>query len=434
MLNLVLMWFALLVALIFLCMRDWRYGGALVVAYFLSLSLIHVPGVLPYAVSQFVPGADATEKGFQLTVIGFAAFVVGAVCSHYSQPKLKQFAAPSVPAMEKFSIRAMITGVVSYFILIPIASRAPSLTSLLAPLGTLLVIGFWLRFYAAAQHGDLEKSALSLLLLPLLPLSTLSTAGFIGYGVNWVISVLSFFFAISKRRLAFYVLAPIVAFVGLSFFVAYIGERDQIRDAVWYENASVGDRFARIGQIFTDFEPLDLTSDKHIRALDARLNQNILVGDGMQRHDLGLSPFLFGGTVPVWAVVPRAFWPDKPEIGGGGELVSSFTGITFANGTSVGAGQVLEFYMNFGYPGVIIGFLALGYSLMWLDRGIMDALRSGNLKLLLRCAMPGLSMLQPGGNLMEIAIATIASVVGAYVITSFKVFGVPAPRTRPVAV
>jgi hypothetical protein len=55
----------------------------------------------------------------------------------------------------------------------------------------------------------------------------------------------------------------------------------------------------------------------------------------------------------------------------------------------------------------------------------MDGLRRGDLKLVLRCAMPGLSMLQPGGNLTEIAVITVASVVGAYFITRIKVFGVP---------
>jgi hypothetical protein len=265
-----------------------------------------------------------------------------------------------------------------------------------------------------------------------LPLATLGTAGFIGYGMNWVICIVAFFFVISRVRLLFYVLAPVVVFLGLSFFVAYMGERNGIRDVVWYENAGVTERLERISQIFTKFQPLDLQSNEHIAALDGRLNQNILVGEGMQRHDVGQSPFLYGASIPIWMAVPRALWPDKPDVGGGGDLVSNFTGQSFAEGTSVGVGQVLEFYMNFGYPGVIIGFAALGFGLMRLDRGIMDGLRKGDLRLVLRCAMPGLSLLQPGGNLMEIAVVTLGSVVGAYVITSFKVFGVPAPATQHV--
>ena len=91
----------------------------------------------------------------------------------------------------------------------------------------------------------------------------------------------------------------------------------------------------------------------HLFALDQRLNQNYLVGMGVMRHREGEAELLYGATVPFWALIPRAIWPDKPAVGGGGDLVSQFTGIKFAEGTSVGVGQVLEFYMNFGMPGVL---------------------------------------------------------------------------------
>ena len=74
--------------------------------------------------------------------------------------------------------------------------------------------------------------------------------------------------------------------------------------------------------------------------------------------------FAYGGTVPLWGFVPRALWPDKPAVGGGGSLVSEYTGIPFGEGTSVGAGQVLELYVNFGIPGVLAGFTGLGFLLM----------------------------------------------------------------------
>jgi len=427
MFTLLLVWIGLLAALIVFCMRDWRYGGVLVLGYFLSLSLIHVPGVLPFLSADFLPGAAETQTGFTVTLIGLAAFVTGATASRLTQRRLQVMNGAPIEVIDRFSVRCLMFGVLSYFVLIPIAARVPSLTSLVSPFGTLVVIGMWLRFYSAAQRDQLEKTAQSLLLLPLLPLATLGTAGFIGYGVSWVISVVAFFFAISRFRLVFYILAPAVVFLGLSFFVAYMGERVGIRDVVWNESAGVGERLERISEIFTHFQPLDLESNEQVKAIDDRLNQNLMVGMGVERHDLGQSPFMYGGSIPIWVVIPRVVWPDKPDVGGGGEIVSNFTGMSFAEGTSVGAGQVLEFYMNFGYPGLIIGFAALGFGLMRLDRGIMDGLRKGDLRLVLKCAMPGLSMLQPGGNLMEIAVVTLASVVGAYVITSFKVFGVPAP-------
>ena len=55
-------------------------GGALTLAYFLGLSLIHVPGVLPFLASDVGLGdLEMTQIGFEMTILGMAAFVAGAV-------------------------------------------------------------------------------------------------------------------------------------------------------------------------------------------------------------------------------------------------------------------------------------------------------------------------------------------------------------------
>ena len=138
-------------------------------------------------------------------------------------------------------------------------------------------------------------------------------------------------------------------------------------------------------------------------------------------------PILYGDTVPWWALIPRALWPDKPSVGGGGDLVAKFTRIKFDRSTSIGAGQVLEFYMNFAMPGVVLGFAALGFLLMHLDQGIMRALADGNLRGMIFRAMPGLSLLQPGGNLLEILVGVVSAVAAAYFLFYFQFF-----RTLPV--
>ena len=146
-------------------------------------------------------------------------------------------------------------------------------------------------------------------------------------------------------------------------------------------------------------------------ALDERLNQNYLVGVGVMRHREGAAELLYGATVPVWAFIPRAIWPDKPSVGGGGDLVSQFTGIIFAEGTSVGAGQVLEFYMNFGMAGVLAGFAVLGFILMRLDQGVMRALAMGNIHGMVQRALPGLALLQPLGSLLEMLVAVVSAII-----------------------
>ena len=78
--NLIAIWAALLFALVIFAIGRPGKGGALTLAYFLGLSLIHVPGVLPF----LTPGSglddfDETRLGFELTLLGMAAFVAGAV-------------------------------------------------------------------------------------------------------------------------------------------------------------------------------------------------------------------------------------------------------------------------------------------------------------------------------------------------------------------
>ena len=223
-------------------------------------------------------------------------------------------------------------------------------------------------------------------------------------------------------------------FLGLSFFVTYMGQRSGIREVVWQEQSGLLDRLDRASSLITKFELLDLASPTQAAALDGRLNQNALVGAAVIYHEDGGAPFAYGATIPPWALIPRAVWPNKPDIGGGGAVVSEYTGIQFAEGTSVGAGQVLEFYINFGVPGVLIGFLGLGYLLMRLDQGIMRSLAADDMRGLLLRAMPGLMLLQPGGNLLEILVGCVAAYVGAHLVLSLKFFDVPLPARSAPAV
>jgi hypothetical protein len=430
---------ALLAALVAFAVGRPGEGGALTVAYFLGLSLIHVPGVLPFLGSgSGLDDRDATEIGFQITILGMAAFVTGAVLARRRAWR-RAAAARAAPrwraqAFEQLGWRALTLGVVAYFVLVPLSFRVSSLTSVVSPLGTLLIIGLWLTLYGAAVTADSRRTMATLALLPLLPLATLATGGFLGYGVYWVVSIVTFLFVITERRTWFYLSAPLVIYFGLSLFVTYMGQRGEIRELEWQEHAGLRDRLDRISRIATDFELLDLASPTQVEALDGRLNQNWLVGAAVDYHESGAAAFAYGGTVPPWALIPRAVWPDKPGIGGGGDIISKFTGIPVAEGTSVGAGQVLEFYVNFGIPGLMIGFLGLGYLLMRLDQGIMRSLAVNDMRGLLLRAMPGLVLLQPGGNLLEILVACVAAYVGAHLIVSLRFFDIPVtPRRRQQA-
>jgi hypothetical protein len=438
MLGLLLIWVALLMALVIFAVGRPGRGGALTLAYFLGLSLIHVPGMLPFLdPDSGLPDWDETQLGFEMTILGMAAFVTGAVLARWIDRRRAAVkgAPPRQRAQmfERLGLRTLMLGVVAYFVLVPLSFRGPSLTSLVSPLATLLILGLWLVLYGTAVSTDRRRTLATLALLPLLPMATLVTGGFLGSGVYWVLSVVAFLFVITRRRIWFYVAAPPVVFLGLSLFVTYMGQRTGIREFLGEEQVGLLNRLDRVSSIITEFELLDLSSPTQVIVLDARLNQNWLVGTGVMNHEDGGAPFAYGGTIPLWALIPRVVWPGKPAVGGGGDIVSDFVGARFAEGTSVGTGQVLEFYINFGIPGVLIGFLGLGYLLMWLDEGIMRSLTADDMRGLLLRAMPGLMLLQPGGNLLEILVGCVAAYVTAHLVISLRFFNVPSaarPRRR----
>jgi hypothetical protein len=220
MLALLTIWAALIVTLIVFAIGRPGQGGALTLAYFLGLSLIHLPGVLPFlgAASNLDDG-QATLVGLELTVLGMACFVAGAIAAHASggAGTFARMPAPlaQMPAFSRAGWRMVAAGAVTYFVLIPLSFRVPSLTAAVSAFATLLILGLWLVLYRAVLTVDQNRVAITLTLLPLLPLATLVTGGFLGYGTYWILSIIAFLFVVVRRRAWFYLAAPGVIFFGL---------------------------------------------------------------------------------------------------------------------------------------------------------------------------------------------------------------------------
>jgi len=105
-------------------------------------------------------------------------------------------------------------------------------------------------------------------------------------------------------------------------------------------------------------------------------------------------------------------WRDKPMIAGSGDLVSRYTGMQFGPDTSVGIGEVMELYVNFGSPGVWTGMVVLGALLVLIDERAAFHLAHGDVK---RCCLwfvPGLSLLQVGGSLVDVSLTAGAGLAG----------------------
>ncbi len=423
MLSLFVVWL-----LVFIAVMSIGWGrlpsAGMPLAYFLGLSLIHAPGAAVYIdFPQWDALAIRTQVGFEQTVLGMVAFLVGVLIARRTGEQRKSSPAPwtddDLKRMDRLALRYLFGGV-CYFFLGSFIS-IPSLGAAIAALSSLIVVGSSLRLWVAREQGNHAKLWLSLSLVPLLPLITIIRSGFIGFGVYWLLAIVSFFYAQSKRRLLYFAISPLFVFIGLSFFVNYMASRAAYREATWYNDTTFAARVEGAFGMFRNFEWYDSTNSKHREVIDGRLNQNLLVGAAAERLQMGMVDFANGSTFVTMALglIPRALWPNKPQVGGGGTVVTDFTGIDFAEGTSVGAGQVLEFYVNFGTLGVIGGFLIYGWLIGWMDLRTMQMLAEGNQKGVLLWFTVCLALLQPGGNLLEVTVSAAGSAIVSQIIGHF---------------
>jgi hypothetical protein len=416
MLILLLIWLAVGISL-----ATQRQSAGLPLAYFLGVSLVHVPGAMIHFDSE---EWDFTRLGFEQTVIGMVAFLAGVIVARYARLVRRSAGRASVSQMQDLTPQALVRleriglyyvfiGIFVFFVLMRLSISAVS--AILLTLSSLIVVGVCLRLWVARQQRKSLKLWLTIALLPLLPLATVIQIAFVSFSVAWLLTVGSFLFAQSRRRLGYFLLAPVLCFVGLSIFVNYVAARVEIRQLTWYQGASLDDRFQRIADTFRNFEWFDGSKSGQRTAIDDRLNHNFFVGTAVARLESGAVNYASGAALGemIIALIPRAVWPDKPVVGGGKTVIHDFTGIEVAEGTSYGAGQVFEFYVNFGTLGVIGGFLLYGWLYGWMDLSVMKYLRLGDQRLLtpfLSCV----ALLKPEGNLLEIVVGVAAAVITGY--------------------
>jgi len=413
MLILLLIWLA-----VGICLATQRRSAGLPLAYFLGVSLVHVPGAMVHFDSE---EWDVTRLGFEQTVIGMVAFLAGVIAARSvklyvergSATQMQALAPQALVRLERIGLYYVFIGIIIFFLVMRFSMSG--MGAILLTLSSLIVVGFCLRLWVARQQRNSQKLWFTVTLLPLLPLATVIQIAFVSYSVSWLLIIGSFLFAQSKRRLGYFLLAPVFWFVGLSIFVNYAATRVEIRQLTWYQGASLDDRLQRIADTFRNFDWFDASNLSHRTAIDGRLNQSFFVGLAVARLESGIVQYASGAGLGemIMALIPRAIWPEKPVVGGGKTVVQDFTGIEVAEGTSYGAGQVLEFYVNFGTLGVIGGFLLYGWLFGWMDLSVMKYLPLGDQRLLtpfLSC----IALLKPEGNLLEVVVGVAAAVIMGY--------------------
>jgi hypothetical protein len=408
--------------LLWILRRDQQSLG-LPIAYLSLLLLNHVPGAIAHAFSSgdirpsvgelsVFFNSTATEIGIGLTAIGSVCFLVGVGLAHLFTPRVRTHIAA---VRKQYWYFCLIVGWISTFGLSTLA-QSLKLAIVLDNAGTIWMLGVMLGLRANVQQGDFIRTVMWLAALTIYPSVMLLLGGFLSYGTQAFIIVVSVL-AISVRS-NWRVVTSVIVISLLSFnlFLGYYSNRNAIRAEVW-GGAPLERRIDVISRIVTDFEWFDPANQRHLQALDARLNQNNFVGMAAIRLDQGTIDYRYGETLlnGLIALIPRAFWPDKPMFGGSNDLVTEFAGLQLDKFTSWGVGNVMEFYVNFGLPGLICGFLGLGWLIGWLDRNAAVAEDRGHLGKVFLFFLPGVALIQPIGSVAEMLGAAGAALAGAFV-------------------
>jgi hypothetical protein len=385
-------------------------------AYLFQLGMFYAAGPCLHALPwSELPNNETVFDGFLVSAYGAIAFAAG-----WCLRPMVFSIAPSRPGHQDQSIAKvyLMCGVFSFFVLQPLLAGLPSIASIAHAAGQLTLAGFCLGAFLAWHRGGWKPMLTWVIPSLLLPVVTVFRLGFLGYGII-ALSVVAIFCATFARPR--WLLATgfiIAAYCGLSVFTAYMQTRTEIRAAVWGGEDLAG-RAAPILLAASRIQPFDFTNQTDLETFDDRMDQSYLAGLAVERLSES-GDFAHGETLKnaALAIIPRIFWPDKPMSGGSGDLVSRFTGLHFAKGTSVGVGTVMELYVNFGLPCVIGGFLVFGLLLSYADSQAAEHLRAGDWQRFLLWFLFGLSFLQVGGSLVEVISSAGASVVTAHLINA----------------
>lgn len=408
--------------------------------YLLLTWVTHVPGAIAYMVPwSTLPDPAATATGFHWCWVGMTSFlagslILGRLLMHTAQGG--GIAATPMAGWRKWPAFYLILGLLIMVGVGSLLAGVPSISAVLGAVSNLLVVGLiMLVWRAGKEQGRMKMLAVASWAL-LVPVFGVGTSGFLSFGAATLAIVIGVVAQFYRPRWAVWLALPVVFYLGLSVFVTYTRDKVAIREVVWFGDSQMK-KIARVIETFSDFELVDLRNPDHLGYLDARLNQNFLIGLAVHRLQSGEMDYLRGASLlnALAAPVPRVLWPNKPVVAGGMGLAGEWTGMTFAEGTSVGLGHVMELYVNFGHFGVVLGFALLGGMLRWLDFQGARRLLAGDYSGAMFFMLLGIPFLNVGGGSIELFGSCAAGLVLAVALRKgesfiFRVLGVSPVSVR----
>lgn len=394
------------------------------VAYVCLMSIIHFGALvylLPWYDAQLDPylrdsgvNPELVSAGFAISTWGIFFFAIGVWVSDRIVSTPPSQRVMGISSVTKFGRQLVFAGTICFFLIFPFSNRIASGASIASAGVNLTVVGLCLLGFNSLRQGSNQRLRVLLGTLTI-PSVTMLVMGFVGYGVTALVQIFTYVISFSRIRWWYWPVGALVFWGTLSFFVTYMAGRNEIRSVVW-KQATLYERLEVVTNRFANTEVFSLTNNQHLYAIDTRLNQNALVGRCVEYMQTSRKEYAQGKSLYIAAVawIPRILWPTKPAFGGSGSLVADYTGMTFEANTSVGVGQVLEFYLNFGITGVAVGFLFMGFVIRFWDKKAITSLGRSEYWEYVKYHLMGVCALQPGGMLAEV----VASSAAAWVLAS----------------
>ena len=261
----------------------------------------------------------------------------------------------------------------------------------------LAVVAVCLGAYRARASG--RSIAAWVVVASLIPFYYLVVWGFVSYGFLVAIIVTTFWLAQKRRRSDLKRLRlALLSFVGvwlvLTLFVAWFSLRDEVRLIVW--NNSGGSLWGLLKSALAEIQWFSPWNFAALDLVNIRLNLPFFIGRMMDHHQSFPQLQEWGGTLIIIPLVllPRFLWPGKPTRGGS-EFMEEHTGMMLSDAATFGTGTVFELFINFGYVGVFLGFVVLGWVLRRIDRKAAYYLATGDAFKFARLFVVGMVALDP---------------------------------------
>jgi hypothetical protein len=423
-----IVWIIAITTIIYVSWKKRETNSGLALMYTINLALVHFVANLIFFIN---PRQMVNDKwmlyGFKEATYAIIFFTIGNLILapfiinifHLPLPR-RDGAEIIIPEYQKvFAKKYFNIGLISFFILPIFLFEIPTVRSLVAAAQQLLSVGVCIICWIAWKENDKKKLRRWLLVAFSFPVVTVLVHGFLGIGTTMTMVIVFFIIRFFKLSLKTLLIGVVLAYLGLSVYLAYMRDRPAIRETVW-EEKSLFDRVNAAKNILLEpiwFNPFDLSQ---LEVIDSRLNSNVLIGAMVEYMSSGKVDFAYGRTITdsFFSLIPRIIWKGKSIVSGSSGIVEKYTGIAFSAETSVGVGQIMEFYVNFGRFGVILGFLALGIVIAFVDRMAGYHLSQGNIYKFVIWFLPGMAILSGGSSFTEITASAGANIVIARLITS----------------